>query len=142
MDEGKRDPKPGTAHTDARTGIASAYRELNVGETTIYTTTGGLQVEVRLDAFDQRSIAVQVDRTSARIPLGHFADRRLGNPPGDIPNVVEIEGLKIGADVTRAYMAGTRYSLSLIHLDRDARLYVGQAGRPRGPGRRGSRRRR
>jgi murein DD-endopeptidase MepM/ murein hydrolase activator NlpD len=76
---------------------------------------------------------VRVDGARARIPLGHFADRRLGNSPGDVPNVVEIEGVKVGAEVNRTYMRGTRYSTSLVNLHRDARLTIGPAGAPMTP---------
>lgn len=119
-------------HTENRSGGAYGYRELNVGET-VNMAVGGDRRAVRLVAFDDRSVTVQVNRTTVRIPLGHFADRRLGNPPGDVPQVIEIGGLKIGAEVTRALMRGTRYSRSLVNLDKDARLWIGQAGRPMSP---------
>ena len=97
---------------------APSYRELDVKESTDYATIDGRTVVVRLEAFDERSISVWVDGESAQVPLGHFSDRRLGNPPGDAINVVEIGGIQIGADVNRTYMTGTRYSRSLVNLEK------------------------
>ena len=116
----------------ANTGQSSAsgYRELDVGETIVHATAGGRSVKIRLDAYTERTIAVQVDDTPVLIPPGHFSDRRFGNPPGDVPSVVEVTGCKLAAEVTRTYMTGTRYSLSLVNLHKDAPIWVGDAGQP------------
>ena len=108
-----------------------AYRELNLGESV--TWSEGVQRVVELQDIDGRSAAVCVNDRVAHIPLGHFAKRTLGNPPGDVVNMVDFEGLRIGADMTRDYMRGSKYSLSLVNLKKDARIFLGSAKKPFSP---------
>ncbi len=110
-----------------------AYRELDLGESVTCVTPEGDQRVVTLQAVDDRSATVRVKDAVAKIPLGHFARRTLGNPPGDVVNVAEMEGLRIGADMTRDYMRGSIYSLSLVNLKKDARIVVGAAEKPLSP---------
>jgi murein DD-endopeptidase MepM/ murein hydrolase activator NlpD len=105
----------------------SGYHELNVGESIDQKTPDGGKGVVALEAFDDRSVTVRVVGDRVEIPLGHFANRTLGNPPGDVLNVAVLKGLRVGADVTRPFMSGSRYSLSLVNLAKDARLFVGPA---------------
>lgn len=44
--------------------------------------------------------------------------------------MVNREGLRIGADMTRNYMSRSKYSLSLVNLEKDARIYLGPADEP------------
>jgi murein DD-endopeptidase MepM/ murein hydrolase activator NlpD len=115
-----------------RWGFVSPYHDLSVGESIVYTTVDGAEKKVRLEAVDDRSATVQVNESRAKIPLG-FADTTIALPPGELLDVVEMEGLRIGADATKAFMIGTRYSLSLLNLHKDARLYVGEVGQPLSP---------
>ena len=96
-----------------------AYREFDLGESVICVTPEGDPRVVELQSVDGRSTTVRVKDAVANIPLGHFAKRMLGNPPGDVVNVVQMEGLRIGADMTWDYMRGSIYSLSLVNLKKD-----------------------
>jgi murein DD-endopeptidase MepM/ murein hydrolase activator NlpD len=109
------------------------YYELNIGETLNHATKDGNQTTIRLEAITNRDLTVCVNSTTVSIPLGHFASTKVAQAPGDVVNVVEVEGVKIGADVTKAFMSGTKYSLSLVNLRKDARLYVASAGEPMSP---------
>jgi murein DD-endopeptidase MepM/ murein hydrolase activator NlpD len=91
-----------------------------------------VQKTVTLEAADDRSVTVQVNDSRAKVPLG-FADDTVAAPPDQVPDIAEIEGLRIGADVTKAFMTGTRYSRSLLNLHKDARLYIGEVGKSLSP---------
>ena len=112
---------------------SAPYHELDMKESHQHSSQDGTQKTITLQAFDDRSATVQVNSSVRRIPLGHFARTTEAQPPGDVVNVVEIEEVKIGVDVTRAFMTGSKYSLSLINLNKDVRLYVGEAGEPISP---------
>ncbi len=107
-----------------------AYRELDRGESISCETSGGHPCVVELQDVDDRSAAVRVNDAVAEIPLGHFTKRTVSNPPGDVVNVMEMEGLRIGADLTRNYMSGSKYSLSLVNLQKDARILLRSADKP------------
>ena len=112
-----------------------AYRELDVGESIICTTPGSEPCTVELQHVDDRAATVSVNGGVTPIPLGHFASRSLGNPADDVVSMVNRDGLRIGADMTRNYMSGSKYSLSLVNLKKNARIYVGPADEPlSGPG--------
>ena len=113
-----------------RLPATGAYRELEVGESIICTTPGSEPSTVELQHVDERAATVQVNGAVTPIPLGHFANRRLGNPADDVVSMVNRDGLRIGADMTRNYMSGSKYSLSLVNLKKDARIYVGPADEP------------
>lgn len=119
--------------TGQRCGSVSPYHELSVGESIGYTGMDGAPRTIKLEAVDDRSATVRVNAFRVKIPLGHFSSSRDILPPGDVVSVVEIEGLRVGAEVTRAFMKGTKYSLSLLNLHRDARLYVAEAEQPMSP---------
>ncbi len=106
------------------------YRELSVGESITCTTSNGKQRIVELKQVDDRSATVRIAGAATEIPLGHFTRRQQANPPDDVVNMVKIEGLRIGADITRRYMSGTKYSLSLLNLKKDARVFIGPADKP------------
>jgi murein DD-endopeptidase MepM/ murein hydrolase activator NlpD len=104
------------------------YYELNIGETLELSLPEGNQATIRLEAIGNQELTVSVNGTAVTIPLGHFASTIVAQPPGDVVNVVEVEGVKIGADMTRAFMSGSKYSLTLVNLRKDARLYINAAG--------------
>jgi murein DD-endopeptidase MepM/ murein hydrolase activator NlpD len=109
------------------------YYDLNLGEAVTCAARGGGEATVRLEAVSERDLTVRVNAVTVCIPLGHFAPTTTDQPPGDVVNVVEVEGVKVGADVTGPFMTGSKYSLSLINLSKDARLYLGVAGEPMSP---------
>ena len=86
---------------------SGAYRELDVGESIICTTPGSESCTVDLQHVDERAATVRVDGAEIPISLGHFASRSLGNPAGDVVSMVDREGLRIGADMTRNHMSGS-----------------------------------
>lgn len=100
------------------------YHELDVGESIICTTKGDGRYTVELLGVDDKSVSVRVNDAVATIPLGHFAGRRIARPPGEVISVVELEGLRVGADITKAFMSGSNYSRGLLHLRKDARLLI------------------
>jgi murein DD-endopeptidase MepM/ murein hydrolase activator NlpD len=104
------------------------YYELNIGESLTHTLKNGKQVTIRLDGIAERTLSVTVNSTLVTIALGHFAPTVVAQAPGDVVNIVEVEGIKIGADVTKVFMSGTNYSLTQINLHKDARLYINDAG--------------
>ena len=106
------------------------YRELDVGDSIICTTSDDEPHTVDLQHVDARAATVRLDGAAIQIPLGHFASRSLGNPADDVVSMVHRKGIRIGADMTRNYMSGSKYSLSLVNLAKDARIYVGSAGEP------------
>lgn len=108
--------------------MTTGYHDLSVGES---VTTAGPQVT--LLGVDGRSATVQVGNREVSIPLGRFRNRLLPNPPDDVPSVVETDGVRIGADVTRPFMRGSKYSRSLVNLEKDARLFIGPSDRPMSP---------
>jgi murein DD-endopeptidase MepM/ murein hydrolase activator NlpD len=108
--------------------LVSPYHDLNIGEVVNYTTRDGCTKRVTVEAFDERSITVRVNESTAQIPLGHITPRTEPQPWHPVINVVELEGLKIIADATQSYMYGSRYSVTLLNLHKDARLYLGEAG--------------
>ncbi len=114
-------------------GLASPYHELDRGESLCYTTASGIGAVLTLVAVDDRSATVAVGGQTRKIELGHFTDTTAVLPRGEAVSVVKVGGLKVGADATRPLMTGTRYSLSLLNLHKDARLYIGDAGRPLSP---------
>jgi hypothetical protein len=116
-------------------GESVRYRELDVGEEVGCATPSGRPVVVRLEAAGERSVTLRVDGRVVELALGHFGRAADPQPPGHLPNVTETGGVRIVADVTQAFMRGTCYSLSLINLQKDARLYVGPAGGMPLPGR-------
>lgn len=85
---------------------------------------------VTLLSVDDRSVIVKVGDSNVTLQLGHFRNRLLPNPPDDIPSIVEVDGLRIGADVTKPFMCGSKYSLSLVNLQKDARLFIGSSDEP------------
>jgi murein DD-endopeptidase MepM/ murein hydrolase activator NlpD len=113
--------------------VLSPYYEVDIGESIHYTTREGSPKLITVDAVDEHSTTVRVNEVSVRIPLSHFARTTTPQAPGDVVNVVEIEGVKIGADANKTFMKGSKYSLSLINLQKDARLFIGQAGEPLSP---------
>ena len=120
--------------SDRQTGfrMRSNYHDLSIGES-ITTHVGGSRKTGKLLAIDHRSVAVRVGETDAPITLGHFRYRHEAKSPEDIPSVVVIEGARIGADVTRPFMSGTKYSTSLVSLHKDARLFIAPAHSPMSP---------
>ena len=109
---------------------SGAYRELDVGESIVCTAPGNEPRTVDLQHVDERAAIVRVDGAEIPISLGHFASRSLGNPADDVVSMVKRDGLRIGADMTRDYMSGSEYSLSLVNLKKDARIYLGPADAP------------
>ena len=109
---------------------SGAYLELEVGESIICTTPGSEPCAVDLQHVDERAATVRVNGAVIPISLGHFARRSLGNPADDVVSMVNRERLRIGADMTRNYMNGSKYSLSMVNLKKDARIYVGPADEP------------
>ena len=110
-----------------------AYQDLLLGEGVTCMMPDGGQRVIKLQDVDERSATVRVNDAVAKIPLGHFAKRTQRNPPGDVVNVLVMEGLRIGAELTRNYMCGSKYSLSLVNLKKDARIFIGLAERPLSP---------
>jgi len=106
------------------------YRELDVGESITSLTSSGEQCAVKLQRAGDKSVTMRVGDREIDLPLGHFADRTLGNPPGDVVNMVAISGLRIGADVTRHFMSRSNYAISMVNLKHDARIFVGPAEYP------------
>ena len=80
---------------------SGAYRELDVGESMVCTTPGNEPCAVDLRHAGERSVTVRVNGEAIPISLGHFASRSLGNPADDVVSMVNREGLRIGADMTR-----------------------------------------
>ena len=109
---------------------SGAYLELEVGESIICTTPGNEPCAVDLQHVDERAATVRVNGAVIPISLGHFARRSLGNPADDVVSMVNRERLRIGADMTRNYMNGSKYSLSMVNLKKDGRIYVGPADEP------------
>jgi len=109
------------------------YREIEENETISCATDGGEQRSIRLEKYDDRFATVSVDGEAITISLGHFLHRKFGNPPDDVVSMVEIGGLRIIADITRNYMSGSKYSTSLVNLRKDARIFVGHAGKQLSP---------
>ena len=122
-------------HPRERLASSGVYRELDVGESTVCTTPRNGPCTVELQHVDERSVTVRVNGAAIPISLGHFASRSQGNPAGDVVSMVNREGLRIGADITGNYMSGSKYSLSMVNLPNDARIYAGPADEPlAGPG--------
>lgn len=120
---------PWVSNRSAGVTVIDSYVEMKIGESIAARADDGTDRAVSLVAVDERSAIVRVDDSVAQIPLGHFRNRTLGNPPDDVVSVVDLDGVRIGADVTRPFVVGSRYSLSLLNLSGDARLFVGPARR-------------
>lgn len=122
-----------TANRTLPWNIASPYHELDIGERLDFVLKDGSRRTIVVEAIDERSTTVRVDAVSYRIPLGHFTPTTTAHPPGDVVNVIDVAGVKIGADANRTFMRGSKYSLSLLDLHKDARLYIGETGEPMSP---------
>jgi murein DD-endopeptidase MepM/ murein hydrolase activator NlpD len=109
------------------------YIELDTGESLTYRLRSGMSVPVSLEGIGERTATVCLDGELVELPLGHFAPTTQPQPPGDLPSVVTRAGVRLGVDVTRTFMRGTRYSTSLINLQKDARLFIQDATDPLSP---------
>ena len=112
--------------------MVEGYHDLCIGESVTPDGEGTKHV-VRLLAGDETSVSVRVGNVERTLILGHFQNRHLPNPPNDVPSVVEVGGLRIGADLTKPFMSGSVYSQSLVNLETDARLFIGSARDPLSP---------
>ena len=57
---------------------SGAYRELDVGESIVFTAPGNEPRTVDVQHVDERAAIVRVDGAEIPISLGHFASRSLG----------------------------------------------------------------
>lgn len=111
----------------------SPYRELSIGETIHYRTADGLFKEIALMDASSKSCILRVNSTEREIILSHFKAPSVPLNRGEVLGMIETEGVRIGVEVTRSFMRGSKYDLSFINLRKDVRIWVIDAGKPLSP---------
>lgn len=111
------------------------YYELSLAEPFAYRPRDGSDRTIVLEEVSDHSVGVRVDHERTTIRLAHFLATRDPVPPDEADILVNIKGLRIGADSTSELMKGTNYSRTMVNIRNNAhaRLSIREADSPVSP---------
>ncbi|MCK4400878.1 M23 family metallopeptidase [bacterium] len=109
------------------------YIELKVGQNIICKLKDATFKEIELMDISDSWIEIKVDNIIRKISLGHRTSVREKLSDGDVPQVQIINGVRIGAEITKYYRGLNRYSDSHLNLSQDARLHLSDPSYPLNP---------